>query len=574
MPGAVGIQVGGATVAKPGVYVQIDASAMIPSRPGPGGFVGVAGPADGGIPNRVYEFRSYKEALDVIRAGETLSYLRRIFNPSPDLPGASLVRFVRIGAPTRASLVNSAGLDWTSVDYGRHTNGLSIQIAAGTSSPWVVTVRKRLDGFIKSLQIGNGIEVLSSGTLPEIEFDHATREVSLIENSVVLGTFDYITDTVTLTNLVNWINSYAGWSARVKGDPTMPVRYMDNPVGGTAIGAVYTALEANQGQLIWQLGLYGLPVTAALNAGTVYGDLAVVPETYLSGGTGTSRDTFTSTHWTDALTALSAVEVHHLFLCSSDATVQALGYQHTLDMRTVLRKRYRIYYTGGGTNQTVDLAIAAAPTLDGPCVYCWNGTTVANPITGEPENLGGLGTAAQVCGLAAGNYESEPLTNKALIASNIENINPADSDIDRLLIAGVTPVALDPVTGRPTIVQALTTWQGGANVAYRKLHGLRIQDAIARGFQRVLSQFIGYPLDLTTGNLIKAACAKFLDQSIRSPQNPGGFLTPGTDQPAWENLSITGDGIDLWDIQVEVHPVGETTYIKVAVKLTPAAITL
>ena len=69
-----------------------------------------------------------------------------------------------------------------------------------------------------------------------------------------------------------------------------------------------------------------------------------------------------------------------------------------------------------------------------------------------------------------------------------------------------------------------------------------------------------------------------MDGSVRSAQNLGGFLTPGfvngQEVPAWENLQVTGDGMESWNITVTVHPVGETDYITVAVKLTPIQISL
>ena len=138
MPGPVGVQVFGGYAYRPGVFSSIDASALVPNRPGPGGTVGFVGMADGGVPGVVYNFRRYSDAVAVIRGGPALSHLARIFAPGPNpdqMPGASLVRFVRIGAPTQSVLV-AAGLAFTARDYGRHTQGISVAIAgnAGTAA--------------------------------------------------------------------------------------------------------------------------------------------------------------------------------------------------------------------------------------------------------------------------------------------------------------------------------------------------------------------------------------------------------------------------------------------------------
>lgn len=581
MPGQIGINVGGANVVRPGVSVTIDASAMTPDRPNSMGIVGVLGTADGGAPNTVLEFRSFSEAAAVLRGGPILSYLSRIFRPSGDgtIPGAGLVRFVRVGAPTQAA-ATLAGLVFTSLDYGRHTNGISIQVAVGAYAPWDVTIRKRLDGLTRVFSVGNGLSVTSTATTPQVVFDHAAKQVKLYENSVIVATLDYPTDSVTLANVAAFIGARAGWTAQVTGDPSMPARFMDNPplASAPAILTTATALPASQGALVWQLSNAGFQVSAALAVAGTYGPLSVVAETYLTGATGTNADAVGSTDWTNGLAVMATADVQFLFLATTDTAAQALAYQHVLDMRTVVKKRYRILFLGGAPGQTAAQAMAAAPGLPGPVVYVWNGTVGYNPITGLQEQLGGHGSAAQVLGIAAGSYASEPVTGKALLALGLEFPAPTDSDVSNLLIAGVTPITLDPVYGQAKVEQGITTFQGGANVSFRKLQGLRIQDEIARGFQRVLAGFVGYPLDLVTGQLIKLSASKFLDGSVRTSQNPGGFLTPGfqngQELPAWENLAVTGDGLELWDITVTVHPVGETDYIRVAVKLAPVQIAL
>ena len=709
MPGQVGINVEGAYVIRPGVYPTIDASEMVPTRPGPGGNVGSVSPADGGIPGKVYAFRSFSAALAVLRGGSALSYLSRIFRPSGSAPGASLVYWSRIGSPTQATGA-LAGIDFTSVDYGRHTNGISLEIVsvggaaavaatntltsdatapadgdivtigaktytlktaltptegevliggsaaaaltnlksainhtgvpdtdykcaaahptvsagtitattlvvtaltAGTAGnslastetsahlswgaatltggtaevieTWKVTIRKRLDRVTKIINVGNALEAKSTATVPKVVFDHAAKQVKQYENGTIVATLDYPDDSVTILNVAAFLSARAGWQARVKSgaDPSMPARFMDNPILGSAdtISATdWIALQASQGQLLWKLA-NGLSLVTGVETDTGnFTVLSAVAETYLSGATGTANDVFSSDDWSDALALLETQNIQHLFVPSYSEAVQALAYNHCVDLAAATRARWRIFYTGGAAGQTSDAAALAAPAFDGPTVYPWNGTEDSNPITGLREQLGGLGTAAQICGLAAGGYASEPLTNKGLRASALEVANPSDEVVDAMLLAGVTPIAPNPATGAATIVQAITTYQGGPNVMFRKLQGLRIQHTILYGWQRILNDFVGEPLDLETAEKIKARAAAFLDDSIRGPQNPGGFLTrgfaDGQELPAWEDLTVEGDGIDAWNIQVNAHPVGEGDYILVRTKLTPQRISL
>lgn len=605
MPGLVGVVVQGASVVRPGVYSIVDASEMVPSRPGPGGIVAVLASSDGGDPNLVYEFRNFQEASAVLRGGPGLSLLSRIFRPHSELPGASLVRFIRVGSPTQAE-IERAGLRFLSRDFGRHTNGIAITVESeeqGDRTPqtWIVTVEKPADGYRKRYRVGKGLWVRSTASEARLTFDHVARVAHLWEEGSVAATFEYPTDQATLVNLSAWLSGRPGWSARVQGDALLPVRCLDDPYPweAPAITSGGTELPAQQGALIWILErqdpvLTAEPLPYEPERMTLRGrgpkkqlewdetarfrSLSRCPQTYLTGGSGVAADYLAPSDWVEPLDRLLAVEVQHLFVGSSDPAVQALALQHCQDAASARRKRWRILYTGGPPGETEEDALNAAQDLDGPVAYVWNGTILRNPLTGSPEQFGGLGSAAQLCGATAGAFEAEPLTNKPLQSEGLEVPAPSDSTLERLLIGGVTPLAPDPVTGRVTIVQALTTYQGGANVAFRKLQGLRIQHAIYRMWQRVLSRFVGYPLDLVTGRLIRGAASKALDQSVRTPQTPGGFLTPGfkdgQEIPAWQNLQVIGDGVDAWTLTVEVHPVGETDYILTTTKLTPVQISL
>ncbi len=580
MPGSIGITVQGQYVVRPGVYSTIDASAMVPVRPGQGGIVGFVGPADGGAPGTVYEFNSYTDAAKVIRNGPSLAYLARIFAPSGFSNGASKVRFVRLGAPTQATLTAS-GITFLSDDYGRHTNNLSVTIAAGAGTTMDVTVGKANDNYTRTYNCGLAVTVSSTATAPKLVFDHAAKQVKMYEGTIpaIVATLDYPTGTETLANLASWVAGRAGWTCTITGNPSMPIAYMDNPVLASAPAIVPggTPLPASQGSLIWQINTDPL---CPISAGTLatYTTLTAVVQTLFTGGTGTAFDVFTSSDYTTGLIPLESVTVDHLFLADGTLTVQSIGLAHCVKMWNVTRKRWRILYTGGAPNETSTTALANAKSLDGPVCYVWNGSGYVNPSTGLVENLGGLGAAAQVCGMAAGTWESDSLTNKTITAVSLENPNVQDSVIDQLLIGGVTPIAYDPASGAPTIIQAITTYQKDANVSYRKLQGLRIQVGLHKLCQAVLSQFVGAPQDLATGQAIANNVAKALDLRTMSPERPGGLLTQGFSggkvTPSWSNLRVVGDGLDSWSIFFEAHPVGETAYIPVQIKLTPVLISL
>jgi hypothetical protein len=594
MPGPIGITVNGQNIVRPGVYPVVDSSAMVTSGVGAGNNVGVIGQCDGGVPGQVYTFNSYTQAQATLRGGPALSYLARIFSPTSDtsLGAPSVVLFQRLSPlanPPKQAALNVAGLTFTSLDYGRHTNGIAVSIVAGaTFGTWSVTISKSADSYSRTYTVGLALSVSSTVPTPQVAFDHINKECSLYSANVIVAQLAYPDTTTTVANLVAWINAQPGWTATLTGDGSMPVCYMDNPALGTAgsstadaqedgtvIGTTPTPLYACQGQLIYKLQ-NDTQVSAALSAGTTFGPLVVLSSTPLTGGAGTGNDPCASSDYTPALALFETQSIQHLFLCTSDPDVHALGYIHVLAMNQVKRRRWRILYAGGPLGQTPAQANAQAKALGGPVFYAWNGTAFPNPITGLAENLGGIGTAAQACGLAAGNPDRMSLTNKMVTASALENPSPEDTDIDALLVGGVSPIVYDPITGSPTIIQAITTYQGGSDVAFRKLQGLRIQFNIQRGWMAVLSPFVGGDVDLITANRIKAKAKKFLDDSTNSAKNPDGVLTQGYSNgkvtPAWDSLSVTTDGTETWTISAIAHPVGEAAYIVPTVYLTPAQI--
>lgn len=638
-----GVIFNGVNILKPGVYTNVDATAMVPTRGLQADVVGVIGVADGGVGGKVYEFTSYQEALKVLKGGPILSYLARIFTPSPDLNGASLVRFVRGGTPVQAGYVVNAHLSLEALEAGRYGNGITYSIDAGTADSTLkvrdsagvdtafsvrsVTIQRPLENYTRTQALKHGLSVSTTvvpggATKNTIvrDADGATGTLYLLESDVIVSQLP-ITATTTVKDVATWINGRTGWKATVVGDYDMPAAALQVPLGvGTpgdagfdANGSPVTTTAfltpaAGCGALAYLLNRYDAQVEATLSDATpLY--MATLPagavsQVAFSGGVGSGLDTLSANDVTAALTLLSTVDIQHLWIQSEDAALQQLAYQHVLTMRTTNARKYRIFYAGfhgykatgtyaaptpvdptDATGYAViapdtwdEIAVQAARTLDGPVVLCANGTIAANPVTGISEQLSGLGLAAQVCGMAAGQPVAIPLTNKAVISQGLEYPSIDDAALDNLLDGGVTVAYYSADLGRTVLVQALTTYQGGANVIYRKLQGLRIQDAIQRGFQAVLAPFVGYPLDLSTGQLIKQGCAKFLDSAVYSGSNPEGFLTPGIlngqSLPAWNNLTVTGDGLETWSIDVEAHPVGESAYILVNARLTPVPIQL
>lgn len=598
---AVGILAAGKLVTIPGVITEIDASAMTPVSP-----VGVKiplfiGSSDGGDPSKVYRFRSFDEAKTLIRSGTILSYIARAFAPSPDLPGASEVRFIRASSTAAQGTWTSAGLVITSRDFGFWNNGIRVSIvqdAAGDATlpigygpvvnfkPWTLTVKNLASKQSYSYYLRSGL-TLTSGAGLSVNMNFTTSTFQLLNGATVVDEVPF-TSAPTLKDLAAWINGHAGWTATVVGASWYPVTVLNS--GTIAIGAQPIFCPAEAGLAAFLLTSQNPLVSASLPG--LPGALAAQAEVALTGAAGRSSDVIDTNALTPALALAATTTAHGLFIQSAASAMQQLALTHCLTMNQPDFQKFRIFFAGmnftgtsnvdgaDGVAATADAAAAAAvaraQALDGPCVLGFNGSTCANPLTGLPEQLGGLGVAAQALGAWAGGRTKDPLTNKAFISQGLEFPNLAKSTKEALLDGGVFSLYYDADTGRTRCLQAITTYQT-TNPQFRNLQGLTIQHVIERMWLSVLTVYVGGTLSLEEGERVKTDCAKALDGVIYTGNNPDGFLTEGRLNgariPAWESLTVVGDSTTgSWSIDVNAHPVGETDFIRVRTKLTPVPI--
>lgn len=608
-----GILIDGQRVNIPGVYPVVNVEGMTPPALGFTGIIGVIAPSDGGLPNTIYRFQTYDQAKAVLRGGRILSYLARMFRPSADINGAREVRFIRAN-----SLIQSGAVDYSVVegatlmnisarDAGAWTNSIRVGCVVGSDDatlvvdrssgntaykPKTFTVSNLVDRVSASYVFRNGVNVMApSGSTFEV--DATNRKITLSTNSTVIDVAAY-SDVPTFADLVAWVNLHAGWTAVSIGPSYFPTESLNDCSGSPKeVSNLAVFMPAESGLLAWLLNTANPTVKATLSS--VPQRLVALSPTYLSGGAGRGSDTLDSEALTSALTIAETTRMDLMWVQSADFSCQQLLLAHCAAMSTNIARKYRIAVMGinftttspvdgptaGATSldNAIEIARNYVVALDGPGVYCMNGTTWANPATGVQEQLGGLGLAAQVVGMKSGGQPGTPLTNKTLLSTGLEFPNITDAQKSAVLDLGILMPFYDAEDSTTNILQAITTRQS-TNPMLRTFHGLYITHEIARLEIRVLSRFIGAPLDLGTGELIKAGMAKGLDSAIISGTNPNGYLTEGrkadgTRVPAWENLTVSGDSTTGgWTIRVNPHPIGETDFIQVINNLTPAPIEL
>jgi hypothetical protein len=609
-----GVLIDGQRVNIPGVYPEVNVEGMNPPSLGFTGIVGVVAPSDGGLPDTIYTFRNYNEAKAVLRGGRILSYLSRMFQPSSDINGAREVRFIRGNASAvRASydwLVGGGGdyAIFTAMDSGAWTNGIRISSVLSSADsvlitdresspvyyvPKVFTVKNVPDKKTYAYTFKNGINLVApAGSVFTV--DSSERTINLSTNATVVDetTFDEVP---TFEDLVAWINRHTGWVATCIGAAYYPTETLnDNASAAPDVANLAIFYPAETGLLVYLLNTQNPAISAVLGSEHP-SPLVALSEAPLTGGVGKGTDKLTTPSLTAALTLAETTSMHLMWIQSSNPALQALLMAHCAAMSTDIARKYRIAVMGINFTATspydepvagassfdaaIALAIANVQALDGPGVYCLNGSTWANPVTGIQEQLGGLGLAAQVVGMKSGALPGIPITNKTLHSTGLEFPNITDAQKSLILDNCITTIFRNVEDMTTNVLQAITTRQS-VNPMVRTFHGMYICHEIARMEIAVLSKFIGSPLDLSTGQLIKGAMGKALDRVISSGSNPAGYLTEGrlfdgTRVPAWEGLTVSGDSTTgLWTIRVNPHPIGETDFILVVNNLTPAPIEL
>src|SRR5271165_4711517 len=109
-----GVIFNGQNVVRPQVAVAANTSGLTPVVLGSPNIINMFGPATGGQPNTMLEFSSPADAIAALKSGDLLTAMLAAWTPSDSLPGASIIRAVRVNPATQSAL-NLAGASYASL---------------------------------------------------------------------------------------------------------------------------------------------------------------------------------------------------------------------------------------------------------------------------------------------------------------------------------------------------------------------------------------------------------------------------------------------------------------------------
>jgi len=592
MAGSKGIFFGGRSILKPGAYSVFNADRLVPNRLSPANTLAIVADGDGGDPSAPITLNSLQEARRVIRGGLALDLLDLAYNPSGEVQGAGQVQYVRLGAAVQAALnlADSGATDVitvTSKDFGLLTNNIRVKVESGTAQGKKVTVQDTSPDR-ESIEVGDNL-----GDMFTIEYTGASEDSELTitlsgDDSITLAldTSGQITpvptDDLTLdltllqfsnvNKILDFLNGQPNYTATlsVGADGSLPSDKLD------ALAAVSTKPTAAQvtadiGAIEHYFDRTSEIVTVARIA-TNRNPPDNVAFTFLAGGSeGAAPD---AARWTNQIALLEDVEANIVIIGSEDVAIQTILLAHVNAMNDVKAKRERIGVVGGPLAATVDTAIQTSLELSSSTMsQVYPGIKTRDPNTGDLQTLSSMYSAGLVGGMVAGVPASTSITNKQIRVGGLETLLGL-TDIEKLLDGGVTPLEFVINEGIFKVVQGLTTYLADANVVLRKIIGIRVAQFIITELRNSADPFIGQTLDKTTVQSLRNALVAKLNQLIRRPGNPNGVLTEGTDElgndsPAWRNLILTSDGLEVIEVVVDVSPVGEIAYIPITANLIP-----
>lgn len=552
----------------PATMSAIDDSAMANTNLSVGNVLAVIGTCTGGEPNKALTFGDPSVAAKTLRGGELMEAVRRAFSPSAETGGPATVVAIRVNPAVQSALTlqdasSNNVISLLSTDYGAYTNQIKVKVESASTQGLKLTTQVGNSYFSDDNVHRNAFSLQYSGAA-------ATGTISVTDSQVTLqapaGTNVAqiaLADYPTVQQLVDYINTVAGWTATVldnNGD-TATENALDGALGQDAMTSLYTVTANLQAAVDWFNGIGEGYVTATRVAGAV-NPPAPINFTYLSGG---SDGVVANQNWSDALTTLQSEDVQWVAAMSGNGAIRAMVDAHCQYMSTVGRmERRSVLGEPLGTDDATAITDAKSLNSDRSSLvhlgyYDYN-------INGKLTLFPGYMTACLVAAAFSGLNPGESMTNKSLSVSGFERKLRNPTDTDPLIIGGVMPVE-STKTGYK-VVKAVSTWLNNKNYDKVEVSTGVALDFTARNVRDAVDPLrgqTGSPTLLT--DAVSRAETTLKRLAVPVPQGPG-VLVGDAKSPAYRNVTASLDG-DVLAVQFECSPGIPANFIPVTIYAVP-----
>lgn len=592
------IQFQGQTLPIPGSYYADNVQAAQPANPAlvpPMVFIAYG---YGGKPFTPIRFPNGggQALLSAMRGAASADFVPFIANPSTQEFGASEIIYINCSSNTQSMLTLDGGtstaiIEMTSTDYGPPSNLLMLEVQSATYAGVMLTL---FDGYTGNTQdicdnLGVPFQIAYTGASAGVTMTVSAVSgiarpslsggtvlaagagaTALILNSPVegesynlpLGTAQY----QTVGQLANFLNTTGHYVAQVLpnvANGQMPTSFLDKqtsvslpaPVGGAN---QMVDVTAGIGSILYWVNQFAVSMASA--SGVVAGAYDVPVDMPLTHFAGATAGPPTFGDYATAFNKAAQVNAWTVFADNNDPAVVALGVQHAFDMSQPAVGKWRRFISGASIGDTVTQAETVARSMNSiEASYLYPGVWRTDTNTGNNTLYSGLHVAAAVASMMAGNPIAEPLTMKSVIGNGVETdlTTGAGGQIDELQQAGVMPVYTDPLSGVPTIVSDLTSWQNDNNPENVFNQQVACRQGLAYSLSQGLRPYVGQIASPYGLARVRKATINILNQLVYSPGNNGILVS-------WDpkSLALNYDGsTQTLNLTVNVVFVGQIRFI-------------
>jgi hypothetical protein len=497
----------------------------------------IMGKSTGGKPTELLQFNKLTDAVAVLKGGDLMEAMRLAFNPGAGLIPTRIYA-MRVNSAVQSSydLVDGSSNDMIlleSRDYGLQQNQITLLMVAGTTQGKKITIGFKTneeefdDVYRSSLTITHATDTVT------IVNNSTTQTLTLVSAAVTIDLNTY----PTIGELAAYINAQSGFTAVVTAGEEDASSLELDAVTGQSLTGGYVCQSTFQA------------IIDTINAGSVYVEASanngvndrVIPVNVASLAyfTGGSEGSYTSTEWTNALSALEAEDIQLIATPDTTEANHALIKAHCESMSSVTGRKERQFLVGGDWGDTETAAITNAKALNSKYgLYVFNGGTQYN-VNGVLTNYNSGFAGCMLAGMKSALAINAPLTFKTLNFISLE-AKLKDSSLENLIKDGVAPIAYNS-NEIAHCVRQVNTYQTD-DLKWNEFSMVTIMNFVSRDLRNFLeSRYVGKASTTFSLSALRAQIAGRLNLYV----DLGLFISDG-EQAWWGlNLSINGDTVTV-----------------------------
>jgi hypothetical protein len=550
----------------------VDDTRMSPQNPAVGNFIAILGSADAGEPQKALTFSSPREAERALKGGELLVAVRKAFAPSASTAGPAKVTVVRVDRATRSTLTlkDSTGSDavvLTSQLFGLYANQIRVMVETGTLAGKRITTRLGNDYYVSD-NIGRSAFKLryagaGASALADVTPTTVVLKAGTSGSETTIATINLV-DTPTVQQLVDRINSYAGFTATITaGSALKPtVRALDGVTAADCKTADLDVRRDLQEIIEWFNGnaegfMEATRPTAAVKMP------ANISYTFLTGATQTAP---VYQDWVDGLDVLTNEDVQWIVPLSPDAGVHAAADAHCVFMSDAGRKERRAFVGPESGLDVDDVKLLPRQLGSDRTALVWPGHYDIDPLTGLKTLLPPYMSAVLVAGGFAGVNPGTPMTNKSVRCQGLEYNPSFPADTDILINSGV--LTFENTARGIRVCRSISTWLENDNFNRVEVSCGAAVDFMVRAVREALEPLVGSKASpQILGRAAQITESVLLGLARPEPQGPA-VIVGDRGSPPFQNIQCSIEG-DVLFVAFEASPVVPLNFVAISVSVVP-----